>query len=147
MRSILKLARSNIRHGKGSFIGIIVLMMLMTFSFTGTVSNDDNLKRALADRYEANNISEVLIYIYDDMLTDEMLEELDSYPEVDHYVINDHVLLNTPVRSNGGEVDTNMELCPGDENMQMFTEDGKEVRHVDVNPGEIYLPYKVHRME
>ena len=147
MRSILKLARSNIRHGKGSFIGIIVLMMLMTFSFTGTVSNDDNLKRALDDRYEANNISEVLIYIYDDMLTDEMLEELDSYPEVDHYVINDHVLLNTPVRSNGGEVDTNMELCPVDENMQMFTEDGKEVRHVDVNPGEIYLPYKVHRME
>lgn len=40
---ILTLLRANIRHKKGSFISVILLMMIITLSFSVTVSNNDNV--------------------------------------------------------------------------------------------------------
>ena len=82
MRSILKLTFANIRHGKGAFKSIILLMMLLTFSFSGTVSNDDRLREARTERFEQEGVPDLLVSIYDDLLTEEMLEDVRTNPHV-----------------------------------------------------------------
>lgn len=144
MRSILKLARANIKHGKGAFIGVIILMTLITYSFTGTVSNDDDLKRAIEDRFAAYDIKDVVVYIFDDHVTDEMLDDVVSHEYVNSCDISDYLLVLNPLLSNGEETDVNMGLCPVTDNTMMFSGDGKEIYHGEVCDGEIYIPYKLH---
>ena len=53
MRSILKLLFANIRHRKGAFAGIIILMAVISLSYAITVSNDRNLSVLLTEGYTA----------------------------------------------------------------------------------------------
>ena len=69
MRSILKLLKANLRHGKGSFKGVILLMALLTFSFSGTISNNDQLDKAQKQRYSQGNVGDYIIFINEESLT------------------------------------------------------------------------------
>ena len=45
---IIKLIKANIKHKKGAFKSIAALMTIIVVSFTVTVSNNDNIDKALA---------------------------------------------------------------------------------------------------
>ena len=85
MRSVLKLVWANIIHHKGSFKGIIFLMMILTFSFAGTVSNNDDLNAALDRCYSENEFGDLLIEISDELFTDDMRSYLESSEHIERY--------------------------------------------------------------
>ena len=46
---ILTLLKANIRHKKGAFVSVILLMMMITLSFSVTVSNNEHAIAAIID--------------------------------------------------------------------------------------------------
>ena len=146
MRSILKLMRANIRHGKGSFKGIAFMMMLITFSFSGTVSNDDRLTEARTQKFADADIADVIVEIYDDLLTADMRSELDENEHVaDYSELPELVFLSEP-EVEGEAVDTRLVFKRYDsEDTRVFSDDGKTfLDDNSLENGEILLPYKMH---
>ena len=144
MRSILKLMRANIRHGKGSFKGIALLMMLLTFSFSGTVSNDDRLAEARKQKFEQADIGDVIVFIYDDLLTEDMLNEAEANDKVGSIRTNETLMACVPAEANGDEIEIQLEFNRYNDGIRVFNE--KADGFIDdpvLNNGEIYLPYKL----
>ena len=72
MKSIMKLVTADLRTKKGAFIGIAFLMMLIVISFTGTVSNNDDLIKAVDENFAQADCGDLLIRLYSDMLSDDI---------------------------------------------------------------------------
>ena len=145
MRSILKLLKANLRHGKGSFKGLILLMALLTFSFSGTISNNDQLDKAQKQRFEEGNVGDYIIFINEDALTDEMTTCLDQAPSAESYQTTEMLIPKDTIRIDGESSETVLFLLPQSDRYNIF--DGKSTRFdnsVVLNPGEILLSYKLH---
>lgn len=70
---ILTLLRANIRHKKGAFVSIILLMMMITLSFSVTVSNNDNVSDGIRRAHTAADTGDLAAFISESELDDEML--------------------------------------------------------------------------
>ena len=144
MRSILKLTFANIRHGKGAFKSIILLMMLLTFSFSGTVSNDDRLREARTERFEQEGVPDLLVSIYDDLLTDEMLEDVRTNPHVSSLRTTKSIFFTHAPLVDGKETKIRLTLDAYRSGLRVFSDDGSAfLPDSPLSDGEIYLPYKM----
>lgn len=144
MKSILKLVWKNIRHGKGSFLGIIILMAIITFSFSGTVSNNDALHSAIVSNFEEAGVGDLIVYIHDDILSDEIIESIDRNKNVESYTIHENIVIRGSVMSDGKEVGMAPELTAFRDGIKVFNDKGNGyISDPSLEDGEIYLPYKV----
>ena len=144
MRSILKLTRANIKHGRGAFKGIIFLMMLLTFSFSGTVSNDDRLEEARQAKYDRVQAADLTVTIYDELLTDEMISSVKNNSHVKDVKIKERVSFVSAPRFDGKELELALTLGGWEDTVQVFTDDAEDfVQDFTLKDGEILLPYKL----
>ena len=144
MKAIFKLALTNIRHGKGAFKGIIILMAILTFSFTGTVSNDDNLERALDNNIERADIGDLTVHIYDDVLSDEMLECLEKSDNVERYRIVPALFYFAKPKIDGNEEETKIVLTRHDSSVRIFNDKYNGFKDDNsLENGGILLPFKL----
>ena len=58
MRSIFKLLFANLRHKKGAFTGIVILMTIVTLSYTVTLSNNRNLAQTVDESFAEQQIGD-----------------------------------------------------------------------------------------
>ena len=145
MRSILKLLRGNLKQGRGSFKGIILLMILLTFSFSGTISNNDQLGKAQKQRWENADMGDYIVYINHDAFTDEMEDSIRNAPSADRYRINETILMADTVRTGGEATETKLELIPFNPVYNVFEGTGRDfVSDPSLKDGEILLTYKLH---
>ncbi|MCI7767235.1 MAG: FtsX-like permease family protein [Oscillospiraceae bacterium] len=73
---ILTLLYANIRHKKGAFLSVILLMIIITLSFSVTVSNNDNVSDGIIRAYTAADTGDFAAFISESELDDEMLNSL-----------------------------------------------------------------------
>ncbi len=148
MRSILKLMWANISGGKGSFKGMILLMMLITFSFSGTVSNDDRLKEALDEKFSEAAVSDLIVNISDDNLTDDILESVREHPDVEDVEVRPALFFAGAMKLDGADNNMTISVRADDGNTRVFTDDGNAfVKDFTLSDGEILLPYKMRLAE
>ena len=145
MRSILKLTYANIRHGRGSFKGIALLMMLIVFSFTGTISNCDDLDAAIVEGFDYAECGDIEIDIMTELLTDEMRECVDSHSQIERAVYREHITVNQKPLVDNEEKKIAIELVKDDGRTRVFNSDFTAFETGDTAPraNEIYLPYKM----
>lgn len=144
MRSILKLTWANIKHGKGSFKGIAFLMMLITFSFSGTVSNNDRLEEARIKKYEKALMPDLTVVIYDDYLTDDMLQSVNANENVTDMRKDDILAFSCAPLSDGEEISIKLSAERFTDNTDVFNEDlNGYISGFQLNDGEILLPSKL----
>ena len=79
---ILKLLKANIKHKKGSFKSIAVLMAIIVFSFTGTVSNNDNLDKALTEAHQYVNTPDITAFIVERKADRSILDSISENPDI-----------------------------------------------------------------
>ncbi|MBP5379973.1 MAG: hypothetical protein J6Y64_10600, partial [Ruminococcus sp.] len=144
MKSILKLMRAHIRHGKDVFFGIILLMSLLTFSFSGTVSNADELRAALEQNFQEAGVGDINVFIYDDMLTDEMLVSLEEDSQVEKYSTEKVLMLMLKPEIEGEEAESVLEFRRYYDDINVFNDSFNGFTDDNVlNRGEVFLPYKL----
>ncbi len=79
---ILKLIRANIKHKKGSFKSIAALMAIIVLSFTGTISNNDNIDRTIEEAQIWSGTPDMTAFIPINYADDEMLSAIMDNPDV-----------------------------------------------------------------
>ncbi|MBR5363928.1 MAG: FtsX-like permease family protein [Oscillospiraceae bacterium] len=146
MRSILKLLGANIRHKKGAFAGIIILMMLITVSYTVTLSNNRNLKETLVHDYEAQGFGDWIVpFLEDDEFSGD-IEKLSSYPEITKVSrVELSSFIPKSLLADGKETEDFTFMLPDSDAYALFNADLTEfVPHTALKSGEVYLAYGMH---
>jgi ABC-type lipoprotein release transport system permease subunit len=148
MKSIIRLTLANIKRGKGAFSGIILLMALITFTFSGTVSNDDQLRSALSSSLDEADVGELTVFIYDDLLTEDMLDSLGKNGKVKSFTQKSSMIVNQKPVVGGKEQDIAIQLKGFYNGIKVFNSDFDSfTADTDLESGSIYLPYKLEAME
>lgn len=139
---ILTLLKANIRHKKGSFVSIILLMIIISMSMTSIFSVQDNYKASIDDALEQVDAGNITIIMESEKLTDELLNSVKNHEMVEH------VKTTKAILSDKAELNGKTELNPcflrrlSDE-YKIFNSDmtAYESETPALKRGEIYLPH------
>ena len=145
MRSIIKMLLANLRHKKGSFTGVIILMTILTLSYAITINNTRNLEQTADESFTARQIGDLIFQLYDSPSA-EITDVLRSHPEIAGIREEHHLVMDAPMLINGEEyTDIDYLRCEQDTDL-VFGGDLKSLyAHTPLNPGEVYLSYKLSR--
>ena len=80
---IWTLLKANIRHKKGSFFSIVLLMIIISMSLTAVLSIKKNCKNSVEHAIEAVNGPDLTVFIKDDDLTGELLTSIENHEMVE----------------------------------------------------------------
>ena len=137
---ILTLLKANIRHKKGSFVSIIILMLIVSMSFTAVFSIKDNCINGINEAHEYINSSDLTILIDNQLLTDDLLTSLEEHSSVEDVKVKEAVL------TFGSEYGENKNLNPGlletySDEFRLLNEKltGYEENVPELKKGEIYV--------
>ena len=90
---ILTLLRANIKRKKGTFLGIVLLMIIVSMFLTTIYSVKKNVRKSVDDAYEEANAANLMMNITNERLSDELLQKVKDHPLVDHVATSDAVLM------------------------------------------------------
>mgnify|MGYP007101966579 CR=1 FL=1 len=143
MRSIFKLLFANLRHKKGAFTGIVILMAIVTLSYTVTLSNNRNLAQTVDESFAEQQIGD-WVFQLEASPTQEITDVLQSHPEITGMHEEHFIRIDAPVLAGGKEsLDLTVLRC-GQKTDRLFNERLNGL--TDFQPlkeGETYLSYKL----
>ena len=111
---ILTLVKSNIRHKKGTFLCIMVFMMIISSSIASILSLKKNFKESIESAYEHMEGGDITLNIRRDFLTEEMIEEVESHSDVKKVLAMDTILSDGYTLSDGSSGSFNLFLTEYD---------------------------------
>ncbi len=140
---IFKLLKANIKHKKGAFKSIAALMAIIVFSFSGTVSNNDNIARSIDRAHAYADTPTFNAWERVTLMQEYLVETVSSHPDVVSVTATDCVLAGG-TKTDGNEVFQNLFVYEqGHDIYRVLNESYTE--YVD-NPeplkeGEVYVPF------
>ena len=147
MRSIIRLLAANLRHKKGAFTGIVILMTIVTLSFAITVSNNRNLEETVDGGLAAQQYGD-LVFQLAEPPAPELLQTIRSHAEIT--AVHEERVLNVtcPVLADGNENKDLYALRTFQNYDRVFNDALNGFQTLDtLKPGEILLSYKLSTME
>ncbi len=138
---ILTLLKANIRYKKGSFLSVILLMAIITLSFTVTVSNNDNVSDGIERAFRSADTGDFAAFIADSELDSEMLDKITGNSNVGR-VRNDEAIAILSYTINKNENSTSYFLLKWENKLSVFDDDLKyfDEEPEDLSDGEAYVP-------
>lgn len=138
---ILTLLKANIRHRKGTFMSILILMMIIVMAMTTIFSTKDNCDRAVEDALNRVDAGDLVVYIPEEALTDELLTSIKEHTLVER-VEDFPGFYGESSEANGTKSNESCFLRKLEENYLIFNE--QENAYADstapLKQGEIYVP-------
>ncbi|MBR5938541.1 MAG: FtsX-like permease family protein [Clostridiales bacterium] len=90
---ILTLLRANIKRKKGAFLGIMLLMIIVSMFLTTIYSVKKNVRKSVDDAYVEFKAANLMMNITNERLSDELLKSVKDHPMVDHVSTMDAILM------------------------------------------------------
>ena len=84
---ILTLLKANIRHKKGSFFSIILLMILISMSFTAIVSIQDNCNNTIENALNHVDAGNLVVFVKAQDLSEDLLDKVKTHELVEKVVV------------------------------------------------------------
>ncbi|MGN0633391.1 MAG: ABC transporter permease [Oscillospiraceae bacterium] len=142
---ILRLVKANIKHKRGAFKGIAALMAIIVLSFTGTISNNDNIDRTLSEANVWSGIPDMTAFMPLSEADDKTLAAVTEDPGVAGMKTVDCVMSGED-SINGQELYQASFVYPEsykvyrvfNESMNGYIEDPEPLAE-----GEVYIPYSL----
>lgn len=140
MNDIFTLVKANIRHKKGSFKSILVLMMIIALSVTAIVSLKRNFHNSIVSAYDHSGAGDVTLNIRSEFLTDEILKKVENYDNVKEVWVID-ALKPDFIEFSSGDSQSGWRIVPYDESAdRMWNEDYTGyVQTPPLERGEMYI--------
>ncbi|MDO5559647.1 MAG: FtsX-like permease family protein [Oscillospiraceae bacterium] len=137
---LLTLLKANIRHKKGSFISIIVLMIIVATSFTSIISTKDNVISSGLKEHERLNTPNVAVFIKSGNLTEELLQSVENSELTKDTAVYPAVASDKMI-CGSGEYTNAMFVAKLRDDYRLFNRnlDGYEDKMPALKKGEIYL--------
>lgn len=143
MMEILTLLRANIRHKKGAFKSIIILMFIITATMSAFISTNDNIHRSLFSALDRINTGDLCAW--PNTSEDEnsaMLKQLEQNEHVKCYRVDDCLLTNWQ-KINGHELkNQSYQLQPWTTDYPVYNEEQTAFleQPEELSAGETYVP-------
>lgn len=140
---IFKLLKANIQHKKGAFKSIIVLMTIIVFSFSGTVSNNENVRRSLAYAHSYANTPTFNMQGLKAKMQDVTVDDITAHPDVTDAMITDTIFVEN-AELDGKKITQLLSFHKESEDIyRVFNNSctGAVAQPEPLKAGEIYLPY------
>lgn len=138
---MITLLRANIRHKKGSFISVILLLLLIAMSITTVFSIQQSAETGVNTSHANVDTPDLLVEYYEYQLTDEMITNVRNHNLVKDVQVFDYLVA---IKSSmGGQEYSNMQLIvKNDGSEQLLEEDLHKVKGTApaLKKGEIYVP-------
>lgn len=149
MRSVMYLVKNNIKHKTGAFKGIIVLMSIIVFSFSGSISNSKNLNNNLNDSLDHYNIGDIVMTYEYDKLTDTVTNGLDANENVNSWRVEPMLYVGMECFVEGKTKDIDTRLVKQKDEIKLFKDDssGFEKEVPKLGKGEVYVSYSLGKIE
>ena len=144
MRSICKLLRANLRSQKSECISIVLLMLIVTFSYAVTLSNNRNIEKTIREDFAAEQIGD-WIFVYAEEPAQSDLEILRQHPEITGIRTQQILNLRAPIRCGDTEcADLEMIRCEKQTEHVFNAKLNGFQTHIPLHSGEILLDYRLH---
>lgn len=147
---IITLIKANIWRKKGSFIGITLLMVIISMSLTAVLSVWDNCREGLETAYEETDAANLLFSIKRQDLSDDILRSLQKHPLIERISMFD-AIQSTEIRFGDNIEQNEWKLLKYRKEFKIVNEtlDGYQKNPVPaLKRGEIYITQgAVSRME
>lgn len=140
---ILKLLKANIKYKKGSFKSIAALMAIIVLSFTGTISNNDNIDRSLAEARVWAGVPSMTAMFFESEYTEDVAKTIQNHPDVTRVSTQKCVMGNSGT-INGQEMYQTDYIYPESYNIYRVFNDtftGYIENPEPLKEGEIYIAY------
>ncbi len=140
---IIKLIRANIRYKKGSFKGIMILMMIISLSVSVIVSLQRNFPDSIANTYDRKYNANITLNIRSEFLTREMIEGLAKNPLVGEVNVYDALCPDKCTYSNGKDTSFGIRLMVQNQTVDSLWKEDMTDTTTEVpalSKGEVYLP-------
>ncbi len=149
MRSVLHLLKNNIKHKAGAFKGIIALMAIIVFSYSGSVSNSKNLDRALNESLDHYGVGDIVMTYKEGKLSDKIKDGLEANEHVTSWRVDPMLYVGMDYYLNGKSKEQDTRLVKEKDEIKLFNDD--ETGFVDKAPklgaGEVYVSYSLSKVE
>ena len=148
MKSTLYLVKNNIKFKTGAFKSIIILVAIIVFSYSGSVSNSKNLRDSLnasLDHYKTGDI--VMTYKGSD-IPDKVKQGLSENKNVKSYRADDMLFVAMDCYANGKEQDFETRLVKQKKELKVFKDDLDSFYDdpPQLKDGEVYISYCFHKL-
>ena len=147
MRSVFRLLAANLRHRKGAFAGIVLLMTIVTLSYAITVSNNRNLEQTVDAGLSARQYGD-WVFQFEDAPAPELLDTLRSHDEITALHTDKVLNIACPVRADGTEDSELVSLRCFRQSDPVYNDTVSGFQdNVTLHAGEILLSYKLSTLE
>lgn len=137
---IIILLKANIRYKKGSFIGIVTLMIIISMSLTAILSVQDNCRNSLLKAYEQIHAGNLTVMISNQNLTEKLLDAVKNHSMVEQ-VVDYSSICSNKAESNGNTDGNNWFLLKLHKEYKLMNQDltAYEDNTPALEQGEIYI--------
>lgn len=138
---ILALLKANIRHKKGAFVSVILLMMMITLSFSVTVSNNDNVTDGIQRAHKAADTGDLAAFISESELDDNILKSLSENVNTER-IRDEKAIAFLSYKIGEREGKSPYFLLKWENSLPVFDENLREFEASpdDLSSGEVYVP-------
>lgn len=137
---IFTLLRANIRHKRGSFVSIIILMMIISMSFTAIFSLKDNCINSIESAQDMVHMADLTLEIENSDQLAQLLDSVRNHPSVK--AVQTREAIATVGATVGNAKDTNVWMMVRlTEEFRLLNEDMSDYAEEipALQPGEIYI--------
>lgn len=137
---ILTMLKANLRHKKGAFLSVAVLMLIICMSFTAFLSVKQNCASAVERALTSAEIPDLTVYYPNGCPSAELLGRLEEHPSVKSVTLVETVWAHSP-RCGEQKDDNDVLLCALTENYRIQNESlsGYAAQTPPLQAGDIYI--------
>ena len=148
VKSVLYLVKNNVRHKNGAFISIILLMAMIVFSFSCSVSNSKNLDEALNDSLDHYQVGDLVMTFKEADLTEDITQEIESNSHVKSWRSEPLLFVAMECYLNGEGHDYETRLVKEKDEIKVFKEDfdGFYEKPPKLEEGQVYIAYSLAKV-
>lgn len=138
---VLTLLKANIKKKKGTFISIVILMIIIATSMTAILSVRDNYDKGMEQAFEISDSGDILVGIGKSVLTDALRKSVEDSELVKRVKYNDALVCDGGCSSGDVSVGNSQYLTKLRDGIFLYNEDitdfEKEIPQLE--SGEIYI--------
>ena len=148
MKSVLYLVKNNIKFKTGTFKSVIILMAIIVFSYSCSVSNSKNLNDSLNESLDHYNVGDIVMTYKGSEIPDKVRKGLDSNTNVKSFRTDDMLYVKMSCFADGKEQNMKTRLVKQKKELKVFKDDFDSFYDEPpvINEGEVYISYCFHKL-
>lgn len=148
MKPVLYLLKNNIKYKTGAFKSVIVLMAIIVFSFSCSVSNSKNLNESLTSSLEHYNAGDLIMTFKGKQVPERVLQGLEKNDKVDKFRTDNMLFVAMDCYCDGKELEFETRLIKQKNELKVFKDDFDEFyeQPPKLSEGEVYISYCFSKM-